>query len=576
MDNFFLNKEVVAYEDIDTSELALSGISVAATSITCVAAVESASVDNALFIGTTSIDYNIDSLTPGTESFMSKIISVIKHVFSKVLGFLKNVGNKILNVFKKLWRFISGLFTDKNKGGGGGGSATVIKKKIEDRKEAIDKEVKEMLNIPASDTRVDKATIMTSSARKSIVKALINNPTFFMMPLGSDAAITAEDIVNYAKTITSSFGYINETLLMDVLSDTYNPTAAMLTSKNSNKATIIDIVGLLIKKSIAHNEHLTKNGIPAASTVFDYNEDEAIKMFRSVENGISVITTAAASLTSKDMTNTVIQFNNTVIPVPANIQTIFDNEDNGLVDGNEIKRILVSVGKAKASYLCVRHDTTLDESINASVELINDAFNPGGASHDIDDVVLELSALLSNISKAYSINVKSYEYIPDIDEAKLTDMINNMVVRNSNVETALNDGVALIKNIETTVSNTATINKALISKYEKNMAEAGLKLIELKETLEAAAINTDKERDKLSKIITNFSSVATNTGKSLVTPIQEFLGVSMDGSNSMRTLTSVVFEDNFDDSKVSQYSLFNILVDLYAIKRIEDTKLMSS
>ena len=567
-----LDKEPVAIESVEDANLVLSELSVSIAEVTGEMAIESMKMDHNIFIAEETFKNNIDELVPGTESFLSKTLDMVKKAFKAAIDFIKNVGKKIFKLFKKVWDFITGMFSGRrSKGGGGGSSGT--RERMEEKKEKVEKEIKEILETPDTNSRTEKSEVFAVKRRKGIALAISKHPTYFAMPI-ADNSITAENILAYADTMVNSFMYINGNIINRILGPDYNPVMTMLISSKSSKVGILASLDVLVASYEAFmSEKVADTKDDIKEMVNSNRVKGAIDALENIAISLQNINDVANNISNIDMSDTAIRFNGSEIPVPNSIQDIFDKEVYG--EDIKVKRVLAFVGRKKLGYLNIKYDSSFDNKINDKTELLTNMLSTE-SEYAIEDVLSNIVSYLTFIANSYAIEIKVYDYNDDVSDDAIDKLVSSMRIRESNVESILDNVIGILKNSESKGTELASIGNKTISKYEDkvngvtaDLAKLGARLRKINSSPIGAIANT-------TETINGMARLATIVSKNLVNPLKSFLGMTTDGGSVINSMINTTFEDDLTERKADQYSLINLLVYMYGLKRLEDNSLLHS
>jgi len=519
------------------------------------------------------IKYDIDGLQPGTESFVSKVVSGISKVFDTIISFLKNLASKIFKLFKRVWDFIMGLFKKDSKGGGsGGGSGT--RKKIEDRKKEVEEEIKDLKeksDKEGMDRVKDDVISYEKKYRNRIADALANHPTFFFMPRDSKDVITSKDIYNYTKVLLDSYDRITSGIYAELLSSGVNPFMTIIDSNDGNIMKILEDI-------ILAYETINKKveSIHSDSRLYEvYSND-----FNKILNGLSSDLTEfinEASDVSDGLTVGELLYDNKSILIPDELKEVFRNEDSGLSEEFKVHRTLVGVTNKKMIYVKTIYDNKFETDISSRIQKIQDDLSSSDDTTTLDNFVLNVLILIKSVLSSYKIEIKSYDVTsgaPDIDTLrKLTDEI---TVTDRQAEANIDVVMKLYENITRKSLNEASKVKIILSRAESNVEDLTSNINKMKKRMKDFTKDPSNiERGNVVTILNDMAAISSIVSKNTINPIKEFLGVNKEGSLVLVGMLKTNYSDMYTENTKSNYSTLNIMINLYGLERMQEFGLMN-
>jgi len=517
--------------------------------------------------------YDISGIEPGTESFVSKVISGISKVFDTIISFLKNLASKIFKLFKRVWDFIMRLFKKDSKGGGsGGGSGT--RKKIEDKKKEIEKEItelKEKSDKEGFDKVKDDAISYEVKYRNRIADALASHPTFFCMPRDDKNTITSKDIYNYVTVLLESYDRLTSGIYEQILNSNINPFMGLISNNGGN---IMKVINDIILAYETINKKV--DSIHGDDKLYEVFANDFKQILNNLSNDLTEFIDRASDI-SEGLTVGDMLYNGKTILIPQELKTQFENEDNGLPDEYVIHRTLVGVTNKKMIYLKTIYNKSFEGNISASIEKIQNDLTNNNDTTTLDNFVLNVLVLIKSVLSSYKMELKSYEVnenIPSIEDLrKLTSTIS---VTDRQAEANIDLVMDLYERITKSSLTEAKKVKFHLDNAEDNINNLKVTIEKIKKRMsDFTKEPVNIERNNVMTILNDLTTISSIVTKNTVNPIKEFLGISKEGSIVIVSMLKTNYSEMYDETTKSNYSTLNIMINLYGLERMQEFGLMN-
>jgi len=552
----------------DNVNLGLAELQVEMAEANVVYGNESISVAN-LYLDSERLKYDLSELTPGTESFMSAVMHGIETMFKKVIDFMSNIFKYIFKLFKRIYDFIMGFFKSRDKSGGGGGS---VRDRVEKKKDKVEDEIEEAKKQPTKNSPnsfnsyIDKYT-------NRIAKGISSHNSFFSMPLKHNDKIDVQDIIFYLDTVKYSYNNVVANITTELLSDSINIFSILLSK--GKKSTVFKIIEDVINEYEIQSKYNGKN----AASIHNAVTNELRGNIERIKEEITDISELLTSITNESFSNFNVMYNNKLIPVPDNIKAKHDEEDGLLENDVRVIRSLVSVTKTKFSYLKIMYDTKLQQEVEDN---LNSAFEAWDEESAIivskEKALLEVFKLLESATRAFSVSFKTYDTTTSIyGEDELREMIKDITITDSAYIKILSDASDVYEHIEDDSSKYIKKNKKLLSEHENRMDEMKeeVKLIARAGNSYSKAVDKDDMGD-FRELMSTINKIVTNVNNNTITPLNNFLGITKDTVGDGMKYLATDFDEKYLENHKSNYSMLNLIVDLYSLKRMQAASILHS
>jgi len=552
--------------NIDDVNIGLAELRVEVAETNVVYGNESINMAN-LYLVSERIDYDISNLTPGTESFMSAVMHGIETMFKKIIDFMTNIFKYVFKLFKRIYDFIMGLFKKRDKSGGGGGS---IRDRVEKKKTKVEEEIEEIKKEPTKN-QPGKFETYIDKYRNSIAEGLKNHASFFNLPIKSDKKIDVQDIIYYLETIEHSYRNTIQDLTSEILGTKFNIFTIFL--RHGKDSNIFKVLHSVIDEFNLESKYEPST----ADFVHKAITKDLRKNINALRDEITAISKVLATMTSDNFEQFKVKYNNKDIVIPDEIKSLQEVEDSVLDNNKSVIRTLVSVTKTKFFYLTITYDKALEDEISKGLDETYEMLDINSKNtYSKEEALNSMVNLLEVATRAFSLNFKSYEVtnnVPDINDIR--DMVKDIDLTEAATSKLIDQSLAVYEHIKDDSSKFSKHNEKLIKRHEKDMDAM---LDEVKHLEKASKLYSDvvstTSMNSINNLASTVSKIIRNVNTNTITPLKDFVGLTKDNSDINMRFLATDFDEKYLEIKGSNYSMLNLIVDLYSLQKMENARMM--
>jgi len=501
----------------------------------------------------------IDTIIVGEENIIGDIFKGIWNLIKKVVDFFVKMAKAVWSAIKRFFRFIANLFkSDKSDGGGGS-----VRERIENKKEAIDKEIDEVFKNKTDDAVFKKAyDNLKEKYLKEIAGSLYATPTFFYMPGINIDNIQPSDIYNYISTYTASFSNTTALNFLVYLSDSSNNPAINII-QNDNFKSLLTVLVSLYKVYEKKNE--------TALTILDVTDRSNIEKY--IDNLLLLLINFNKTLTEQlnsDFEYRALSFNNKSIDIPDDIKKDYNNDI--------FKRFILFGIKTK-SFIMLIIEFLSDgiEKINKSKDTIVNMLRDGDTNVSYEEFLLELTNLL-----VYSIELQNITIVDRPLDVKYTEEyilkhLNNFNVSLADVNSYKSEIDKLLYETQKDFTQELKINEKIIETHESKFNDILQIVVDLENSLKRILKdnnigNISKEGiNNLRGSFTNITKIVRGVNVNTLGAYKQYIKVGSSVASENIRLINAIGKDIKSKQKDAR-TIYDIIINMYGIAKLEDYK----